>query len=112
MTKLALAFAFAILRVMNLLKSRRAQHLFLCKQRVELQVLHPSIFFMTSTTSQPSMSAISFKKWTIRDPIKGFDSLEMSSGICSTTLGDHDILVNFKAVSLNYRDIVIAKVRR
>lgn len=40
---------------------------------------------------------------------KGFDSLELQHDVPIPALGDHDILVQIQAVSLNYRDLIIAK---
>lgn len=47
-------------------------------------------------------------QWVLKDQ-KGFDSLELVKDIPIASLGDHDVLVQIQAVSLNYRDLVIAK---
>lgn len=40
----------------------------------------------------------------------GFESLKLYTDIDIPQLGDHDCLVEMKAVSLNYRDLIIPKV--
>lgn len=52
----------------------------------------------------------SFKQWVLRHPPTGIESLVLSTGFLPPTLGEYDVLVQFKAVSLNYRDIVVARV--
>ena len=49
------------------------------------------------------------QQWTIegRD---GFDSLKLTTNAPMPELSDHDVLVQFHAVSLNYRDLAIPKV--
>lgn len=40
---------------------------------------------------------------------KGFDSLQLKHNVPIPELGDHDVLIQIQAVSLNYRDLIIAK---
>lgn len=54
------------------------------------------------------MSSGTFERWILSDPI-GFDGLKRSSFHVPSILGDYDVLVQFMAVSLNYRDVLIAK---
>jgi NADPH:quinone reductase-like Zn-dependent oxidoreductase len=50
------------------------------------------------------------KRWTVQG--KGeFDNLSLDSRAEVPRLGDHDILVKFHAASLNYRDLIIVKVK-
>jgi NADPH:quinone reductase-like Zn-dependent oxidoreductase len=48
--------------------------------------------------------------WVLKDQ-QGIDSLKFVETHVSTP-GDYEVLVKLHAASLNYRDIVIAKVRR
>ncbi|KAI9723964.1 MAG: hypothetical protein M1812_000682 [Candelaria pacifica] len=48
------------------------------------------------------------KQWVI-EGTNGFDSLKLQSSVELPKLGGHDILVNFHAASLNYRDLIIPK---
>lgn len=57
-----------------------------------------------------TMAPQSTNKWTVEGH-KGFDSLQFHEGASLPPLGDHDVLVRFHAASLNYRDLIIAKVR-
>lgn len=51
------------------------------------------------------------RAWSIREINKdGFDSLVLQENIPLPKLGDHDVLVQIEAVSLNYRDLAIPKV--
>ena len=42
----------------------------------------------------------------------GFEDLKFHPSVPIPKLGDHDCLVKIEAVSLNYRDLVVAKVRK
>ena len=55
------------------------------------------------------MAPKSQQQWTIegRD---GFDSLQLTKDAPVPELSDHDVLVQFHAASLNYRDLIIPKV--
>jgi NADPH:quinone reductase-like Zn-dependent oxidoreductase len=53
---------------------------------------------------------IKTSSWVLQDQ-QGIDSLELVEDHPVSTLGDSDVLVKLYAASLNYRDIVIAKVR-
>jgi NADPH:quinone reductase and related Zn-dependent oxidoreductases len=50
------------------------------------------------------------RAWILKEQ-KGIDSLEVVERTISA-VGDFDVLVKLHAASLNYRDIVIAKVRQ
>lgn len=47
--------------------------------------------------------------WVL-DGQAGIDSLQMVELSSTPEIGDFDVLVRLRAVSLNYRDIVLAKV--
>jgi len=49
------------------------------------------------------------KQWTVQGT-GSFDTLKLNDEAKVPELGDKDVLVKFKAVSLNYRDLIIAKV--
>lgn len=51
------------------------------------------------------------RAWSI-DAINkdSFDSLVLKENVSLPSLGDHDVLVQIEAVSLNYRDLAIPKV--
>lgn len=53
----------------------------------------------------------STRAWSLRetDP-SNFDGLELKESIPLPKLGDHDVLVEIEAVSLNYRDLAIPRV--
>ena len=50
-----------------------------------------------------------YKQWTPQGQ-NGLDSLVASVGSLPKELGEHDVLVKIHAASLNFRDIVLAKV--
>lgn len=51
------------------------------------------------------------RAWSIREINKdSFDSLVLQENVPLPKLGDHDVLVQIEAVSLNYRDLAIPKV--
>lgn len=56
------------------------------------------------------MAPSTTKQWTITGK-EGFDSLKFEEKAEIPNLGDHDVLVNFHYASLNYRDLIIPKVR-
>lgn len=49
------------------------------------------------------------KQWTVEGK-SGFDSLQWNEKAEIPQLGDHDVLVHFHYVSLNYRDLIIPQV--
>jgi NADPH:quinone reductase-like Zn-dependent oxidoreductase len=51
----------------------------------------------------------STSQWILRGQ-SGFDDLEYQESVPIPALGDHDCLLKIGAVSLNYRDLTIAKV--
>ncbi|KAI5460429.1 hypothetical protein BGZ63DRAFT_472932 [Mariannaea sp. PMI_226] len=52
----------------------------------------------------------STKAWTVTGIHKdSFDGLQLESSVPVPELGDHDVLVQIEAVSLNYRDLAIPK---
>lgn len=55
------------------------------------------------------MSNSSVAQWTL-EAQNGIESLKFSRVPINTLLGQHEVLVELRAASLNYRDIVIAKV--
>ena len=56
------------------------------------------------------MAPSTTKQWSIVGK-DGFDSLKFEERAEIPSLGDHDVLVNFHYASLNYRDLIIPKVR-
>lgn len=58
-----------------------------------------------------NMPAQTSTDWVLEDQ-KGFDSLNLVEGRPIPDLGDSDVLVKLYAASLNYRDLVIAKVSK
>lgn len=55
------------------------------------------------------MAPTTTKQWTVQGQ-SGFDSLKLHNETPIPKLSDHDVLVNFKSVSLNYRDLIIIMV--
>jgi NADPH:quinone reductase-like Zn-dependent oxidoreductase len=55
------------------------------------------------------MAKLSSAQWTL-EAQNGIESLKFAEVPIPTTLGQHEVLVELRAASLNYRDIVIAKV--
>lgn len=53
----------------------------------------------------------STRAWSLYkiDP-NSFDGLELKESIPLPNLGDHDVLVQIEAVSLNYRDLALPRV--
>lgn len=54
--------------------------------------------------------APNMKSWTVLDKEHGFDGLKFGESPIPE-VGEHDVLVKFHAASLNYRDLIIPKVR-
>ncbi|KAL8769941.1 MAG: hypothetical protein Q9209_004188 [Squamulea sp. 1 TL-2023] len=54
------------------------------------------------------MAPTNTKQWTIAGK-NGFDSLKLEEKAQIPQLGEHDVLVRFHYVSLNYRDLIIPK---
>jgi hypothetical protein len=50
------------------------------------------------------------KQWVVTGTDKGFDGLELQDAHMPK-VGDNDVLVKLHAASLNYRDLIIPKVR-
>lgn len=51
------------------------------------------------------------RAWSIEEIKKdSFDSLVLKENVPISKLGEHDVLVQIEAVSLNYRDLAIPKV--
>ena len=55
------------------------------------------------------MAPTTTQQWLVEDTT-GFDALKLQKDVPIPALGDHDCLVEIKAVSLNYRDLIIPKV--
>ena len=55
------------------------------------------------------MAPTTTKQWTVEGK-KGFDSLVFNEKASIPELGQRDVLVHFHSASLNYRDLIIAKV--
>ncbi|KKY22160.1 putative alcohol dehydrogenase [Phaeomoniella chlamydospora] len=54
------------------------------------------------------MAPTTTQQWLVEDTT-GFDALKLQKDVPIPALGDHDCLVEIKAVSLNYRDLIIPK---
>lgn len=55
------------------------------------------------------MTPTTTKQWNVTGRT-GFDCLQFNEKVNIPKLGDHDVLVHFHSVSLNYRDLIITKV--
>lgn len=55
------------------------------------------------------MSVTTGAAWRV-DDFTGFDGLSFNETAPTPRVGEHDCLVKIEAASLNYRDIMIAKV--
>ena len=55
------------------------------------------------------MTNSAFFQWTL-EAQEGIESLKYEQTQATTDLGDQEVLVELRAASLNYRDIVITKV--
>jgi NADPH:quinone reductase-like Zn-dependent oxidoreductase len=56
------------------------------------------------------ITEMSSAQWTLQGQ-NGIESLKFARVPIQTALGQHEVLVELRAASLNYRDVVIAKVR-
>lgn len=56
------------------------------------------------------MAPSSMKQWTVLNKDNDFDGLTFGEAPVPK-VGDNDVLVKFHAASLNYRDLIIPKVR-
>ena len=56
------------------------------------------------------MAPKSNKTWTVEGK-NGFESLKFNENGSVPELSEHDVLVRFHYASLNYRDLIIPKVR-
>lgn len=57
------------------------------------------------------MAPAKMNQWTVLDKENGFDSLSFSE-VPVPKVGENEVLVKFRAASLNYRDLIIPKVRQ
>ena len=57
------------------------------------------------------MAPTTTKQWTVQGQ-NGFDSLQFNEKAEVPKLGENEVLVHFYAASLNYRDLIIPKVRK
>lgn len=55
------------------------------------------------------MAPTTTNQWVISE-LKSFDSLKLEKDVKIPELGEHDVLLEVDAVSLNYRDLIIPKV--
>jgi len=56
------------------------------------------------------MAATTMKQWTVSSTEKGFDGLSFGEAPVPK-VGEFDVLVKLQGASLNYRDLIIPKVR-
>lgn len=56
------------------------------------------------------MAPSTVKQWTVTGTDKGFDGLEFGDAPVPK-VGENDVLVKIQGASLNYRDLIIPKVR-
>ena len=74
-------------------------------------LIHSSAQFTnTSSNTQLNMAPTTTKQWVVSGQ-NGFDSVNLVEKADVPKLGDHDVLVNIHYASLNYRDLIIPKVR-
>lgn len=57
------------------------------------------------------MAPAKMHQWTVLDKENGFDGLTFGEAPVPK-VGEHEVLVKFRAASLNYRDLIIPKVRQ
>lgn len=57
------------------------------------------------------MTSIPVKRWTIESQKDDLSGLEYGDGALESNLGPDDVLVEMRTGSINYRDLVIAKVK-
>lgn len=56
------------------------------------------------------MAPTQMKQWTVTGTDKGFDGVVLGD-VPVPKLGENDVLVKMQGASLNYRDLIIPKVR-
>lgn len=56
------------------------------------------------------MTATTAKAWTIESQAEDLSGLAFKDVTVPEELGEHDILVDMKAASFNYRELVVCKV--
>lgn len=56
------------------------------------------------------MGSTTMKQWIVSGKDKGFDELSFGEAPIPK-VGENEVLVKFQAASLNYRDLIIPKVR-
>ena len=71
---------------------------------------YPDLLVRFIVPSYHTMSPSTTKQWTVQGQ-NGFDSLKFNEKAEVPQLGENDVLVHFFAASLNYRDLIIPKVR-
>ena len=57
------------------------------------------------------MAPAKMNQWTVLDKENGFDGLTYGE-VPVPKVGENEVLVKFRAASLNYRDLIIPKVRQ
>lgn len=66
---------------------------------------HCFIYFIIDISMAPTTT----NQWTVTGK-DGFDSLKFEKDVQIPKLGEHDVLLEIDAVSLNYRDLIIPQV--
>ena len=56
------------------------------------------------------MTSVPVKRWVINSQKEDLSGLSYEDAVLETTLGPEDVLVEMRAGSINYRDLVIGKV--
>lgn len=56
------------------------------------------------------MAATTAKAWTIESQAEDLSGLAFKDVTVPQELGEHDVLVDMKAASFNYRELVVCKV--
>lgn len=56
------------------------------------------------------MASATMKQWTVSGTDRGFDGLSFGEAPVPK-VGEHEVLVKLQGASLNYRDLLIPKVR-
>ena len=62
------------------------------------------------TAESINMAPATMKQWIVEGKDKGFDGLSFGEAPIPK-VGENEVLVKFQAASLNYRDLIIPKVR-
>lgn len=57
------------------------------------------------------MTPTTMKQWIVSGKDEGFDGMSFAEAPVPK-VGENEVLVKFQAASLNYRDLIIPKVRR